>query len=160
MAASRWEHFSHEADIGVRGIGITKEQAFEQAALAMTGVEQTMTDTISRDELKAKIDRGDKFQLVETLPEETFQESHLPGAVNLPPDKIKQQAGRILPDKGADIVVYCASTACTASEDAAAELTRQGYTRVRRYVGGKQDWTDAGLHTESAPQMADVGASI
>ena len=33
-----WEHFSHDADIGVRGFGATKEQAFEQAALAMTAV--------------------------------------------------------------------------------------------------------------------------
>ena len=36
--ANRWEHFSHQADIGVRGIGPTKEAAFEQAALALTGV--------------------------------------------------------------------------------------------------------------------------
>ncbi len=34
----RWEHFSHQADIGVRGIGATKEEAFEQAALALTAV--------------------------------------------------------------------------------------------------------------------------
>jgi protein archease len=33
-----WEHFSHEADIGVRGFGATKGEAFEQAALAMTAV--------------------------------------------------------------------------------------------------------------------------
>lgn len=33
-----WEHFDHEADIGVRGIGVTLAQAFEQAALAMTAV--------------------------------------------------------------------------------------------------------------------------
>ena len=32
----RWEHFPHAADIGVRGIGATPEEAFEQAALAMT----------------------------------------------------------------------------------------------------------------------------
>jgi tRNA nucleotidyltransferase (CCA-adding enzyme) len=32
---ARWEHFSHEADIGVRGIGASREEAFEQAALAM-----------------------------------------------------------------------------------------------------------------------------
>ena len=38
MTNKRWEHFAHEADIGVRGIGASKEQAFEQAALAMTGV--------------------------------------------------------------------------------------------------------------------------
>ena len=36
--SSRWEHFSHEADMGIRGMGLTKSQAFEQAALAMTAV--------------------------------------------------------------------------------------------------------------------------
>ncbi|WP_296225783.1 archease [Ralstonia sp. UBA689] len=36
--AAHWEHFSHDADIGVRGIGDTPEAAFEQAALALTGI--------------------------------------------------------------------------------------------------------------------------
>ena len=35
---ARWEHFPHEADIGVRGLGVTLEEAFEQAALALTAV--------------------------------------------------------------------------------------------------------------------------
>ncbi len=34
----RWEHFPHEADMGIRGIGCTRDEAFEQAALAMTAV--------------------------------------------------------------------------------------------------------------------------
>ena len=38
MTIKRWEHFPHEADIGVRGIGATKEESFEQAALALTAV--------------------------------------------------------------------------------------------------------------------------
>ena len=38
MGTNRWEHFSHDADIGVRGISTAKAQAFEQAALAMTAV--------------------------------------------------------------------------------------------------------------------------
>lgn len=38
MGATQWEHFSHQADIGVRGVGGSKEEAFEQAALALTGV--------------------------------------------------------------------------------------------------------------------------
>ncbi len=33
-----WEHFPHDADIGVRGLGVTKAEAFEQAALALTAV--------------------------------------------------------------------------------------------------------------------------
>lgn len=36
--SSRWEHFEHKADVGVRGIGPTKAAAFEQAALAMLAV--------------------------------------------------------------------------------------------------------------------------
>jgi rhodanese-related sulfurtransferase len=68
-----------------------------------------MTDTISRDELKAKIDRGDLFVLVETLSETSYHHAHLPGAVNLPPDKVTAAAPKLLPDKNADIVVYCAS---------------------------------------------------
>lgn len=35
---ARWEHFEHEADVGVRGVGATPAQAFEQAALALTAV--------------------------------------------------------------------------------------------------------------------------
>ncbi|MHB0982678.1 MAG: archease [Thiobacillus sp.] len=38
MIAARWEHFPHQADMGVRGVGPTLEAAFEQAALAMTAV--------------------------------------------------------------------------------------------------------------------------
>lgn len=68
-----------------------------------------MTKTISRDELKEKIDRGDKFKLVETLAPTTYQHAHLPGAINMPPDQVGQLAANLLPDKQADIVVYCAS---------------------------------------------------
>jgi len=38
MSSMRWEHFPHEADMGIRGIGNTRDEAFEQAALAMTAV--------------------------------------------------------------------------------------------------------------------------
>jgi tRNA nucleotidyltransferase (CCA-adding enzyme) len=37
-ATAHWEHFPHPADVGVRGLGATPEQAFEQAALALTAV--------------------------------------------------------------------------------------------------------------------------
>jgi tRNA nucleotidyltransferase (CCA-adding enzyme) len=38
MLENRWEHFSHEADMGVRGFGATREDAFAQTALALTAV--------------------------------------------------------------------------------------------------------------------------
>ena len=68
-----------------------------------------MVASTSRDELKLKIDRGETFLLVETLPAATYHHTHLPGAINLPPDQVMQLAPKLLPDKAADIVVYCAS---------------------------------------------------
>jgi rhodanese-related sulfurtransferase len=68
-----------------------------------------MSKTISRDELKQKLDRKDDFLLVETLPATSYHHNHLPGAKNLPPDSVTSMASRLLPDKGAEIVVYCAS---------------------------------------------------
>jgi len=68
-----------------------------------------VTKTISRDELKQKIDRNDNFLLVETLPAIAYDHAHLPGAINLPPDSVKSLASQILPDKNAEIVVYCGS---------------------------------------------------
>jgi rhodanese-related sulfurtransferase len=67
-----------------------------------------MVATISRDELKMKIDRRETFMLVETLPAAAYHHAHLPGAINLPPDQVTQLAPTLLPDKTADIVVYCA----------------------------------------------------
>jgi rhodanese-related sulfurtransferase len=64
---------------------------------------------ITRAELKLKIDRSDKFVLVETLPAVTYHHAHLPGAINLPLDQINELAPTLLPDKAAEIVVYCAS---------------------------------------------------
>jgi rhodanese-related sulfurtransferase len=68
-----------------------------------------MVKTISRNELNEKIERGDSLMLLETLPAMAYQHAHLPGAINMPPDQVKQLAAKLLPDKHAEIVVYCAS---------------------------------------------------
>ena len=65
--------------------------------------------TIAREALREKIDRGERFVLVETLSPASYDRGHLPGAINLPPDRISELAPRVLPDKAAEIVVYCAS---------------------------------------------------
>ena len=68
-----------------------------------------MVKTISRNDLKQKIDLKEPFLLVETLPETAYHHAHLPGAINLPLDQLAELASKLLPDKNADIVVYCAS---------------------------------------------------
>lgn len=67
-----------------------------------------MTGTITRDELKEMMDNGAQFTLVETLPVQYYRHTHLPGAINMPPDQVQELAPTLLPDKAADIVVYCA----------------------------------------------------
>jgi hypothetical protein len=68
-----------------------------------------MVSTITRAELKAKLDRKEKLTLVEALPERYYLDKHLPGAINLPHDQVDALAPALLPDKSAQIVVYCAS---------------------------------------------------
>ncbi|MFL6334226.1 MAG: rhodanese-like domain-containing protein [Pyrinomonadaceae bacterium] len=66
-------------------------------------------ETVSREELKAKMDSGEAFTLVETLQEVAYKHEHLPGAINLPPDRVRELAPNLLPDKSAEIIVYCSS---------------------------------------------------
>jgi rhodanese-related sulfurtransferase len=104
-----------------------------------------MVDTITRDALKAKLDNGEPVTIVEALPEKYYRHAHLPGALHMPHDEVDALAPRLLPDKDAAVVVYCASDTCKNSDIAARRLTELGYTRVSAYLGGKKDWIDAGL---------------
>ncbi len=65
--------------------------------------------TITRDELRKKIENKDDFILIETLPKGTYDHAHLPTAINFPPDKVAALAAEKLPDKSAEIVVYCST---------------------------------------------------
>ena len=112
----------------------------------MRGDEPAVRD-ITREELKEKIDRGDEFVLVEALSPAHYRSSHLPGAVNLPYEFV-DEAESVLPDKGAEVVVYCMNPDCEASALEVRELVGMGYQNVRHYRAGKQDWIRAGLPVE------------
>src|SRR4029079_9164136 len=82
------------------------------------------------------------------LPRMYFADSHLPGAVNLPHDRVRELAPTLLPDRDAPIVAYCANLPCHNAGIATRELIAMGYRNVREYAEGKQDWLDAGLPVE------------
>ena len=69
-----------------------------------------MERTISTKDLKAKLDRNESMKVVETLAPERYREAHIPGASNIPPDKIKELAPHVLPNQNAEIVTYCTNT--------------------------------------------------
>ena len=63
--------------------------------------------TISTEELQAKIARGDAFHLFEVLAPGYWKKHHLPGARNLPPSQVRELIPTLVPDRAAEIVVYC-----------------------------------------------------
>jgi rhodanese-related sulfurtransferase len=107
-----------------------------------------MTRKITRDELVAQLETGTPLQFVETLRAEHFAQGHLPGAVHIHFEEVDERAPQVLPDKDTLIVTYCSNTACQNSRIAAEKLAKLGYTDVRRYEEGKQDWAEAGLDLE------------
>jgi rhodanese-related sulfurtransferase len=116
--------------------------------------ENTVMKLIDRDTLSSKLAGATPPVLAEALPEKYFHDWHLPGARHLPHDEVERLAAAVLPDKSAEIVVYCASRSCQNSHVAAAKLSQMGYENVAVYLGGKQDWSEAGLPVDRGEAMA------
>ena len=112
-----------------------------------------MVDTISRQDLQEAVLLG-AVVLLEALPEMYFQAEHLPGAQNLPLDDIDALASVLVPNNTTPVVTYCTGVTCQNSKIAATRLQALGYTNVRAYEAGKEDWIGAGLPVESTRVVA------
>ena len=108
-----------------------------------------MAPTITRAELQTAIADG-TVTVVETLGPMYYDNGHLPTAINIPHTEVDALAPSLLPDKTAPIVTYCSNPACQNSSAVQAQLLARGYTDVRKYVEGKDDWSAAGLPLEVA----------
>jgi rhodanese-related sulfurtransferase len=103
---------------------------------------------IGREELREKVESRAAFVLIDALPPIAFAASHLPGAVNIPPESVDRMAEIRIPDLDTEVVVYCANPDCESSVEVAARLVELGYRNVKHYSGGKDDWRAAGLPLE------------
>ena len=99
------------------------------------------------EQLLEMMENNDKFKLVEVLSEDSYKDGHIPGAINIPVDKLEKDSGKKL-KKTDTIVVYCASYHCPASTNAAKILLKMGYNKVFDFKGSKKTWVDAGLELE------------
>ena len=108
-----------------------------------------MTKTITREQIKERLDTKEPVMIIEALPQKYFDAEHLPGALNIPHDEIQARAPDMLPDNEAFIVVYCASTDCRNSKIATDTLQQMGYTNAFEYAEGKQHWLEANFPVES-----------
>ena len=94
------------------------------------------------DEVKAKLDRREKFILVDVREESEWARDHLPGALHLGKGIIERDIEERIPDLKAPIVLYCGGGFRSAL--AADNLQKMGYTNVLSMYGGIRGWREKG----------------
>jgi rhodanese-related sulfurtransferase len=94
------------------------------------------------DAVKARLDRGETFLLVDVREESEFAKDHLPGARHLGKGVIERDIEAAVPDLTTEIVLYCGGGFRSAL--AADNLQEMGYTNVISMDGGIRGWRDKG----------------
>src|SRR5215468_6093599 len=95
------------------------------------------------DEVKQRLDRGEKFMLVDVREESEFAKDHLPGAIHLGKGIIERDIESRVPDLNAPLVLYCGGGFRSAMS--ADNLQKMGYTNILSMDGGIRVWREKGL---------------
>ena len=107
---------------------------------------KTRIKEASVDEIKARIDRSDRFYLIDVREESEWARGHVGGATWIPRGILEGQIERAIPEMDSDIVLYCGGGARSAL--AAESLQRMGYTKVTSMDGGFGGWMRSGYPIE------------
>ena len=107
----------------------------EVAKDAKKRVRETTTD-----EVKRRLDRGDRFVLVDVREDSEFAKDHLPGAIHLSKGIIERDIEAKIQDTSAEVVLYC--NGGLRSVLAADNLQKMGYSNVVSMGGGVREWRD------------------
>lgn len=94
------------------------------------------------EEVKTRLDRGEKLCLVDVREESEWAKDHLPGAIHLSKGVLERDIEGRIPDTAAEIILYCGGGFRSAL--AAENLRRMGYTNVLSMDGGIRDWRNKG----------------
>ncbi len=95
------------------------------------------------DEVKKKIDRGDKFLLIDVREESEFAKDHIPGAIHMGKGTIERDMEQRIPDTSTPMILYCGGGFRSAL--AADNLQKMGYTDVISMDGGIREWREKGF---------------
>ena len=101
---------------------------------------------VSIADVKALLDRGERFHLIDVREDSEWVNGHLPGARHLCKGIVERDIEAAIPDHNAPIVLYCGGGFRSAL--AADSLQQMGYTDVASMDGGWRGWTEAGLPIE------------
>src|SRR5215813_10130221 len=92
------------------------------------------------NQVKARLDRGEKLVLVDVREESEFAKDHLPGAIHLGKGVIERDIEQRIPDTATELILYCGGGFRSAL--AADNLQKMGYTNVWSMDGGIRDWRE------------------
>ena len=98
------------------------------------------------DDVKARMDRGDKVVLIDVREESEFAAEHLPGALHLSKGIIERDVETRFPDPATELVLYCGGGFRSAL--AADNLQKMGYTNIISMDGGHRVWKEHGYPME------------
>jgi molybdopterin/thiamine biosynthesis adenylyltransferase/rhodanese-related sulfurtransferase len=101
---------------------------------------------VTPEEVRAGLEAGRPVQLVDVREDDEWAAGHLPGARHVTRGFLEARIEQEVPDRGAELVVYCAAGARSAF--AAATLAGMGYARVASMAGGYGRWSDLGYPVE------------
>ena len=94
----------------------------------------------SVDDIKARLDRGDRFLLIDVREESEYAKDHLPNAIHLGKGIIERDIEERVPELNAPLVLYCGGGYRSAL--AADNLQKMGYTNVLSMDGGIRGWRE------------------
>ena len=94
------------------------------------------------DEVKSRLDRGDKLVLIDVREDREFDADHLPGAVHLGKGIIERDVEAKYPDLQTELILYCGGGFRSAL--AADNLQKMGYSNVISMDGGIRGWREKG----------------
>ena len=110
--------------------------------------------TFTTDELDNRLRQRGAFIFWNVLSEAYSSGELIPGSLWVPVDTVGREAKRLGLSPDAEIVVYCANPTCPNSTDAAGKLRTLGFTNVRAYKGGLEEWKASGRQVGRLPAGA------
>ncbi|MDT8069426.1 MAG: rhodanese-like domain-containing protein [Terriglobia bacterium] len=110
--------------------------------LAIVNDAKTRVRENTVDQIRERLDKGDKFVLVDVREDNEYAKDHLPGAIHLGKGVIERDIENHVPNTDAEMVLYCGGGFRSAI--AADNLQKMGYTKVISMDGGIREWREKG----------------
>ena len=111
------------------------------------------TQTISTEELVKRLKQNVKLEFWNVLTDQYYSFENIEGSRHVPLDQVGREVANKNIPKDAEIIVYCAGPECPQSGMAAQKLLALGYTNVKAYEGGLEEWEAAGLPIKQEKQQ-------